>query len=295
MDIVDLLEFVDTVDCQLKYAAIDDQLFFFEQLKCNRVSATVSETLTFIEQIRVQKFLNVRVTDYLGFEDRVVPRVLFGVVSDTLVFTDFPKRIPGINDKLVFIDSVSGFTSSFPSDRLVFVESLNVKIQRSPAVNESLGFYDSVSAYVANKPWFPIIEPFGLAETGGIRLTRQSRVVDLPAPKFGDVDTLTLKRINRTSRGNSLIVSKVPTWWNKTLKRFEWDYLKPSVFDDLQSFLNVNVGKPVLINGIYTSDHTFFVIFLKPEAEYSQIGRENYTVILDMQVVSLNPITNPNG
>ena len=296
MDIVDLLEFVDTVDCQLKYAAIEDQLFFFEQLTCNRVSATVSETLIYIEKITVQKFLNARVTDYLGFDDRVTPRTSFGVVSDVLFFTDFPKRIPGINDNLVFTDTFSAFKSRFPTDNLAFVDSITTRINRSPTILDgSLGFDDSASAYIAGKPWFPIIEPFGLAETGGIRLTRQSRVVDLPAPKFGDVDTLTLKRINKTSRGNSLIVAKIPTWWNKTLKRFEWDYLRQNVFNDLQDFLNVNVGKPVLINGIYTSDHTFVVIFLKPEAEFSQIGFDNYTVILDMQVVSLSRITNPNG
>lgn len=295
MDIVDLLQFADTVDCQLKYAAIEDQLFFFEQLKSNRVSATVSETLIYIEKITVRKFLNARVTDYLGFDDRVVPRTSFGVVSDVLFFTDFIKRVPGTGDSLAFTDSVSGFISRFPTDSLAFADSITTQINRSPTiVDGSLGFQDSVSVYVADKPWFPIIEPYGLAETGGIRLLRQGRVVNLPLPKFGDVDTLTLKRINRTSRGNSLIVSKVPTWWNKTLKRFEWDYLKPDVFNDLQDFLNVNVGKRVLINGIYTSDHTFAVIFLKPEAEFSQIGRENYTVILDMQVI-VNLAENPNA
>lgn len=109
--------------------------------------------------------------------------------------------------------------------------------------------------------------------------------LSLPNPKLGDSHTINWKRINRTSRGNDLILDVPDANWQPTfLHKYEWEYLKQTEEDALRGFVRRHVAIPVFLEGVYTNEY-WKVIFLRPDTEFSQVGRENRTVTLDMQIV----------
>lgn len=112
---------------------------------------------------------------------------------------------------------------------------------------------------------------------------RSNDVVVLPNPKFGDGHTNTYKRINRTNRGNDQIIAGQTGWLPSRLRRMEWDYLLEKEADSIRAFMKRNTALPVFVKDQY--DITHKVVLLRPDAELSQIGRDNRTLILDMQVV----------
>jgi hypothetical protein len=110
-------------------------------------------------------------------------------------------------------------------------------------------------------------------------------VIELPKPKFGDTHTINWKRINRTSRGNDLILDVPDANWQPTfLHKYDFEYLKDSDKLKLKAFMSRHVGIPVIVEGVYDNE-TWTVIFLRPDAELAQVGRENRTITLDMQEV----------
>lgn len=109
-------------------------------------------------------------------------------------------------------------------------------------------------------------------------------VLVLPNPKLGDAHTINFKRINRTSRGNDLILDVPDANWQPTfLHKYEWEYLKEDEIIRLKGFVARHVGIPVFVTGIY--GESWKVIFLRPDLEFSQVGVENRAVTLDMQIV----------
>jgi hypothetical protein len=107
--------------------------------------------------------------------------------------------------------------------------------------------------------------------------------ITLDNPKFGDTNTLVLNRILRETRGNDLVMKNVPGWTGTELMRWEWDYLTDQKLRTLRHFFEAHIGLVV-----QTTDHYGVVrnvLFLKPDAEFSQIGFDNRTFTLDMQVL----------
>lgn len=106
----------------------------------------------------------------------------------------------------------------------------------------------------------------------------------LPNPKFGNNDTITFKRINRTSRGNDLILDVPdPNWQPTFLHKYEWEYLGENKVIQLKAFVARHVAIPVFVVSLY--GETWKIIFLRPDGEFAQVGVENRAVTLDMQIV----------
>lgn len=106
----------------------------------------------------------------------------------------------------------------------------------------------------------------------------------LPNPKFGDSHSIKFKRINRTSRGNDLILTNPDPadWTPQFLEKYDFEYLSIWERDNFRAFVLRNLGVPVKVLGLYETD-TWTVIFIQPDAAFAQVGRENRTTSVDMQ------------
>lgn len=109
----------------------------------------------------------------------------------------------------------------------------------------------------------------------------------LPNPKFGDSHVIKFKRINRTTRGNDLILENPdPADWTPTfLHKYDFEYLSEWEMNNFRAFIVRNLGVPVTVDGLYETD-TWTVIFIQPDASFAHIGRDNRTTSVDMQIVA---------
>ena len=116
--------------------------------------------------------------------------------------------------------------------------------------------------------------------------------ISLPNPKFGDAHSIHNKRINRTSRGNDLILRNPdPADWTPTfLHKYDFEYLSRYERDAFYGFMQRNLGQPVTVNGLYEADN-WTVLFIRPDNEFAHVGRENRVTSVDMQIVTIGTTT----
>ena len=284
MDTLDVLVLTDFLTCNIKYVLVEDILSLREAVSTKTALASIGDSLSLTDHLSVVKFVNLRITDTLNLSDIATPRVVFGVATDYLQFIDSAKRNPGGSDSLIFTDSLSAIMTKGTGtpDFLRFIDFVTVTQVHATQVFDSLGLFDAASAYIEGKPW-RVNANFVEATTIEFNNLR-GFILILPKPKFGDVETFTLKRINRLSRGNDLITAKIDGWRDTSLIRFEWDYLHKTDWEKLKELVRLSVGYPVATNGVY--GNLMRVLFLKPEVEFVQLGRENFQVTLDMQILN---------
>lgn len=307
MEAIDLLALADSASCNLKYVALEDTLYTFDGVSSNRVSISVLDPLHLLDTIKLIKNANLVVQDTLSLVDYAIPRTVHGDVSDRLDFVDTASKRDRLTDHLIISDTVSGSVGLGIVDQFNLSDSAVFGIYRAANAYDLLEFEDlcnnldrevvirqqtivegfaitGVPADFAAGVIEPYVAPWiGMNNNLG-NLRANVGTILLPLPKFGNVKTTSLKRINRKSRGNDLIVTSIKDWVHTFLIRFEWDYLKKEDFFRLQEFVRLSLGRVVTVDMIYGSSAT--VIFLKPETEFIQLGRENYQVALDMQILS---------
>jgi hypothetical protein len=280
-------------------ASIIDGLFFNDDLTSNPKIGALSDVLTFRENI-VTYYILASFTDRLNYSDTVA-LAGYGTwvknISDTLIFTDsfstvirranwtdwllFSDSFVNLNahrffDSLVFSDSITQVKSSLISDQLTYADEISLKHSSNVSINDGLIWQDAFKTE-------PICCPCPTLTETEFSLELDTWVLNLPKPKFPNVDTIAFRRVNRVTRGNDQIIAKPNSWLPRLLYRVEWDYLCKPDWDKLKLFVTQAVGKRVKINGLY-NDVKYGVI-LNPEAEFAQPGRENYTIALDFNLV----------
>lgn len=106
-------------------------------------------------------------------------------------------------------------------------------------------------------------------------------IVVLRNPETDDRKRYTFERVNRNYYDNTLDLYSDPAWFDEETQLYTVVALKRSILDDLFSFLQINLGKPVILKdwkGI-----SWDVVISNPGELYSE-DRDGYWV-LDFEVV----------
>jgi hypothetical protein len=291
---LDLVSLTDQITSTTKIGALGDAFSFAEGISCNFKFSSFLDTVAFADRIDLAsgRLINVNWSDVISWLEETHPRSHIESLSDVFYMIDWfvIPNIYQLNDTLVFTDTFSVIAATALSDQLVFTDTLTLNGNLSKVFSDTLTLNDAFTGFV-NLPWkplYPVVDPFmdGWAgcDPSNITMTDPDGVtIGLPMPKFGNNETINFKRVNKTSRGNDIIIRSIPGWQSEFLQRFEWDYLSEAQKDRLKLFVSKNVGRPVDVAGIY--GEVWKVIFLRPDTEFSQVGRENRTVTIDMQKV----------
>lgn len=106
--------------------------------------------------------------------------------------------------------------------------------------------------------------------------TSPTSTLVLRNPEFRNQDTLSFNRINRETRGGTLIVFADPNWPKSQVLSMQVDFLKQSQVDDLLQFFLDSLGKEVGL--LDHENRQWRGIILTPDAEVTHAGRENRSV-----------------
>jgi hypothetical protein len=105
----------------------------------------------------------------------------------------------------------------------------------------------------------------------------------LHCPDFNDSESITYKRLNKTTRGNTPIIVGIAGWFPKKARKVTFSYLCEKETDRIRAFWRRNAGLPVTLTDIYEEERT--VILQNPEFEMANVGRFNRTITLDLYVL----------
>lgn len=285
----DYVDFEDVADTDQKIGTLGDVVQLSDDISSHRFLESSSDLIRWQELMSYNAVLHDSMSESLVLTDEIYH--CKGVADDFIQFFDsFFGNYHTLQDSLVLVETMDGSAGQGILDTLLFSEVMigNSVVHRG--FSDTITFNGNISGikYNYHQPISPLPPPPPPPPPPANNVTFTSLFglappVTFPAPKFGDSRTTNFKRINKTSRGDDIIISGEDNWHPTFLHKLEWEYLSERNLDKLRAFMKAHVGIPVSVHSHY--GETWKVIFLRPDVEFSQVGRENRTVTLDMQIV----------
>ena len=293
------------------------------------ISITVTHALGLTSSIGCKSILRNRVTSVLGLVSKfnqVIPvtvestlaltsgfiQVISIEVTTDLGLTDSLPDITQVNTTLALDQSIEwGFGKSVEST-LALVQSIQPHIIANPTIVTALGLKQSVTYTVLGQrydrqycpfvgegsgptpppaqltaPLDGVTAPFQLVYPATGEVTDS---VTLRAPEFGNKDRLAFNRVNRETRGGTLIVFADPIWPKIQTLVLTFTALRKPEVEALQEFLDDYVGQEL---GMIDWEKRFWRgIVVSPGVDVIEDSFNSYTVSSEFEG-GLDPTWSP--
>lgn len=278
----------------------------------------ITHPVTFLQSVTVGGPKSVNVTDVLSLAN--IPTQHQGVanisVSHFLDLQQSAGQVFFVTADTPMTLTHAAFRRFFASHSLALTETVSVNVakpmthslglidlaSRVLVVNrtftDNLGLNSSVAAFITNSgilcQYAPFIGdgpgtaiPATMPTLGSAKLTlthpfvSPTRTVILRNPQFGNADRLSFDRINRETRGGTLIMFADPTWPKQQTMNITLVALSRQQKEDLLDFLNASIGQDI---GLLDHENRLWKgIMLTPDAAINNDSRDGHTVTLEFE------------
>lgn len=251
------------------------------------------------------------VTEYLSFGESVVyqairANAIVETINESLTLTEYAvvPIIRSVNDTLVLTESNTGVAGEPAIDTLELEETAAYTVVAAKALAELADIQESVS-YVkgvpdlcgyspfiggssnANAPTPPIANVPSINEARhGVNLfypyESPSVNIALRGPEFGNKDRLVFARVNRESRGGTLVVFADPQWPKVEILEFDFVGLSEAEGQSVLSFLLTSLGKEIGL--LDWEGNTWVGVVTNPEEALVRRGKCNMQIHLSMEI-----------
>ncbi len=244
-----------------------------------------------------QGVANVSVADFLGLQQSA-GQVFFASASSTLSLTQAAFRRFFASHVLGLTDTVLGKVTKPMTDDLGLTDLASRLLVVNRTFTDNLGLNSSVAAFISHNgilcQYAPFIGagpgaavPATMPTLGTAKLTlthpfvSPTRTVVLRNPQFGNVDRLAFDRINRDTRGGTLIMFADPAWPKQQTMNITVMALTRQKKLDLLDFLSASVGQDI---GLLDHENRLWKgIILTPDATINNDSRGGHTVTLEFE------------
>jgi len=298
--------------------SVSQSLAFVQSATQNFQFGIVSDTLALVQDADVQgpiyelvhQHLNLTDTPYnseihvyatnaLNFTQSA-GRVLTVSVSQTLAFTQTGERKNIIEHTLAFTQSAVVGKGGDVEQELDFTEVITVEGLFVRSGIQTLDLFQSVTYYIdrgcTRFDYTPFVgasdpdytPPSTTEPTLGsarLRLTypylSPTLTLTLPNPAFSDKDRLNFNRINRETRGGTLVVFSDPKWPKTQTLALQVDNLNPNQAEDMITFLRTSLGKEIGLRD--WEDRLWRGIITTPDARITHVKRHDRSIAFEFQ------------
>lgn len=267
---------------------VSDRLVFGQAVRHNQKLIKVSQTFSMSSTVGENQPRG-SATQVLPFnEDVDYSLSTTRHVTQTLEFTQDARRahVQWIHQGLLFAQTVSFGYGFYVDQNLTFTQTTS--IQKNNAANNLLTFTQTTSINVnrvmttaqgLSFQHFAYLEK-QVGAAPSVSKTCTLGGLTLPAPDFGNAETLGQTRIQRETRGGTLIIAKPAGWPTSREFSMTFSYLSQELAYSLR-----NVIRPGYV--LTYTDHegaSWQIIVTSPEATITQVGRYNFQVSLTFMV-----------
>jgi hypothetical protein len=265
------------------------------------VYQSVTHNLGLVENVNGHLgVINVFVGQALNFSQKA-GRIINVSVSQSIAFTQIGERRNTASQTLAFSQLVRVGKGGDVQHTLALVDVVQVTgvFRRSPTDN--LGLTQSVTFYIdrgcTRFDYTPFVgsstdpnftPPPTTAPTLGyhrLLLTypyvSPSVSLTLRNPAFGDKDRLGFNRINRVTRGGTLIVFSDPKWPKTETLSVQVDGLTQRQANDVIDFLRSSLGKEIGL--LDWENRQWRGVIITPDARITHVGKGDLSVAFDFQ------------
>ncbi len=244
-----------------------------------------------------QGIANVTIHDFLNFQ-HITGRALSASAADVLTLSQIAFRRMTANDVLFLTQTASGFIARPGVSILALTDAVSRIFVAHRSLTDNLGLNSSVAAFLDDArvrcQYHPFIGggpgtsiPATMPTLGNAKVTltypfvSPSTTLVLRNPQFGNIDRLSFDRINRETRGGTLIMFVDPKWPKQQVMNVTITALKRSQKDALLAFFNTSIGQD--IGYLDHENRLWRGIILTPEAIITNNDRGGYTVTFEFE------------
>lgn len=320
-DVESVLAFVSDVDPDTELnRSVESAIVFAQDVQQNFKYGIASSNLGFVQTVSKTGPTYEQLAANLGFQQTVVGhlgvinqtlgsaivfiqeagRVITAEASNTLAFVSEGERRNTAEHVLGLVQTVSAGRAGIVSQTLAFVSAVTLEADLNRDLETGLNLVSSATYSLerscTEKNYTPFVgsgsneftPPSTTVPTlGSATLTLTYPYVSptttlvLRNPEFRNTDTLNFNRINRVTRGGTLIVFADPDWPKTQTLRMECQYLKKEQADNLLDFFKDSLGKEIGL--LDHENRQWRGIVMTPDAEISHVSRSNRSVSFDFE------------
>jgi len=302
----DTLVFVQDVGNNIKQVNVTQSLAFVQDAVARgAIRVSVGQSLNFVQNddgghVGVA---NLFVAQALVLSDRA-GLTFTRSVTQTLAFTQTGERRNAIVDVLALVQTATVGKGGDVDQTLALVQSTTGQLVLRRTLADVLGLNQSVTYYIGGRGCTEkLYSPFVGSSTdpsytppsltvptltkGVLTLTypyvSPTTTLVLRNPELGDKDRLNFNRINRLTRGGTLIVFADPKWPKTQTLVVQVDSLKPAQAADLIQFLRDSLGQEIGL--LDWESRQWRGIITTPDAQITHVGRGDRSVAFEFQGV----------
>lgn len=284
------------------FASVEDELVFEQSATGGGpVYVSVGHTLNFVQDEEGRRGVaNVFATDTIAFTQRV-GRTLSVDVDQTLNLTDDGERRNIILHNLGLLQQIVVGKGPMASDVLNLQQTATRNAILNRTIAQPLGIIQSLTYYVIRPCTYQQYTPF-VGATGDTDYPPPTQIVPtlgtatltltypyvgptqtlvLRNPAFQDRDRLSFSRINRETRGGTLILFSDPKWPKTQTLVLQVDGLKQSQVAELLTFLEDSLGQEIGL--LDWEGRSWRGIIVNPDTPITHVSRQDRSVELQFQ------------
>lgn len=222
-------------------------------------------------------------------------------VSQSLSFSQIGERSNKIEDTLNLVQTVLVGKGGDVEHSLTLTQTAHITAILSRTINQSLGVHQSVAFYVegdcTKKEYAPFVgsstdATYTPPSTTEPTLTRTDLTLTYPFvaptttlvlrnPEFNDKDRLSFTRINRTTRGGTLIVFSDPKWPKTQTLALQIDNLSQKQAADVLAFLRQSLGQEI---GLLDWDNRQWRgLVTTPDAQITHVRKNDRSIAFEFE------------
>lgn len=305
----------------VRHVSVGDTLTLSDTAVQRFVFATAETTLSFSDAIVRSGTWRANVVQSLSFDDtedarrsiahesvaheftltQKAGRVFTESVVTTLSFGQSGDRISHPETIFELIQTAFGYKGSIASSSLSFTDLASHKGIFRRAVGSTLNLTQSVTFYLVQSCGNVTYHPFVGATSevgytppsttapvlsdGTLTLTypyvSPTSTLVLRNPEYGNQDRLNFNRVNRETRGGTLVVFADPNWPKSQIITVQIDRLKQTQVNELFEFLGDSLGKQIGL--LDWEGRQWQGVILTPDATVTHVSRTDRSVSFDFR------------
>ena len=278
----------DTEEEGPRYVQLQSAIGLHDQLiaqHCVVHHVAITDTLNLIQSLRKPIFVNV--TQTLTLSDQVVGVNQFALPSQDVGLADqiVAFVVHNTQNVVTLTDTISCelIASRNVTHDLGLKQSLTYILEHDQITQDYTPFVGSSSdtEYVPPTTVAPVLSRAKLTLT--YPYVSPTTTLVLRNPEFGNLDRLTFNRINRKTRGGTLVVFADPNWPKIQTLQVKFTYLTDQQAADLLAFFQLSLGKEIGL--LDYEGRQWRGIITTPDPEISNPGRGDHSVGFDFEGV----------
>lgn len=270
------------------------QLFLTQDIQlAGTKNVSIPTLLNLIDTISINRDINLTLESFVSLA-HAVGRVFDETGASVLDLQQIAERVFSAANILDLTHAVSVAKASDASNELNLTHAVNILADFVRSASNTLGLIDTVSirkAIISTCLYDPQVGSNGISTiapvfgTAKLTLTypfvTPTTTLVLRNPNFGNTEKREFSRINRESRGGTLLIFRDTKWPEREVLQVTIDALTETQKDNLIQFFKDSLGKEI---GLLDDENKQWKgIIIDPDAEITHVGVCNYSVTFQFE------------